>query len=290
MMMPEAPLDNARPRLWAGTAGDRSNEPLVLLHGFTGTSHTWDALAERMTKEHFLIMPDLPGHGRSGIQSVGMDLDATSAAVAEILDRILEGGAQRKVALLGYSLGGRVALNFALKYQERLSCLVLESTSPGIQDRAEREARRKKDDALADDIERHGIEWFVEYWENTPLFAGQRNLHASVFDKVRRERLSNKAAGLAASLRYAGAGRMVPLWDKLQDIEIPVLLIVGDGDEKYRRIGEAMKLRTPDCSLVLVKESGHCIHIERPVEFGDALEAFLKGRASRPAGRLETRE
>ncbi|MDA4116722.1 MAG: 2-succinyl-6-hydroxy-2,4-cyclohexadiene-1-carboxylate synthase [Thaumarchaeota archaeon] len=284
--MPEPPA-KGRPGLWFETAGEKWNEPLVLLHGFTGTLHTWDALVERLSKRRFLIMPDLPGHGRSAGDA--MDLDATRMALANVMANALQRDEKRKVALLGYSLGGRMALDFALKHKERLSCLILESASPGIQDPTERKERRARDDALAADIERRGIEWFVDYWENTPLFAAQKKLGTAVVGRLRRERLSNSAAGIAMSLRSAGAGRMPSHWGDLERIDIPVLLIAGERDEKYRRVGEAMERSLPNGTLAVVDGSGHCVHVERPLAFGDVVEAFLEGRVSRAARRTEAK-
>src|SRR5271156_1162560 len=200
--MPELKTDGGASMSYE-TRGDASNDPLVLLHGFTGTHHTWDQLGERLARARFLILPDLPGHGASGgsPSRAEMSVGATSEAVAEVIRR--EGG-NRKAALLGYSLGGRIALDLACKHQELLSCLVLEGASPGIERAEEREERRRDDDALADEIERRGVEWFVDYWQETPLFATQKDLPRAVFERIRRDRLSNSAQGLAMSLRSAG--------------------------------------------------------------------------------------
>ncbi|HEV2389463.1 MAG TPA: alpha/beta fold hydrolase, partial [Nitrososphaerales archaeon] len=157
--MPRSHESRGRPTIWYDTMGDPSNDPLVLLHGFTGTHRTWGRLAEKLAKGHFLILPDLPGHGRSGVSPsrAAMGIGATSDALAEVIT--LECGS-KKAALLGYSLGGRVALDLACEHQGLLSCLVLEGASPGIDEEAAKEQRRADDEALADEIERQGIEWF----------------------------------------------------------------------------------------------------------------------------------
>lgn len=278
-------LDSRRgtPRLAFETKGDASNEPLVLLHGFTGSRRTWDALTERLSQGRFLVLPDLPGHGLSALRhDDDAGLEATGVALERVLDEALSGDA-RKISLLGYSLGGRIALGFTLKHPQRVGSLVLESASPGILDASERDSRAARDNALATDIENRGLEWFVDYWQSTPTFAGQRDLDASVFQKLRRERLSNTAQGLAASLRSAGAGRMVPLWSRLQELTMNVLLVVGGRDEKFKRVGEAMNKMIPGSELVVVEGAGHCVHIEKPAEFGNTVTAFLDGRT--PEGR-----
>jgi len=236
-------------------------------------------LGERLAKRHYLILPDLPGHGMSGVSSstAGMVVGATSDAVAEVLG--LESG-NRKAALLGYSLGGRVALDLACKRQELLSFLILEGASPGIQADDVREGRRAKDDALADEIERRGVEWFVDYWQETQLFATQKDLPRAVFEAIRRDRLSNSAHGLAMSLRGAGTGAMVPLWDKIGDLGIPVLMVVGKKDRNYAEIGGAMRERIPGSAVAEVDGAGHCVHVEKPEEFARLAERFLSDRSA----------
>jgi 2-succinyl-6-hydroxy-2,4-cyclohexadiene-1-carboxylate synthase len=278
--MPELKPSDGRPSIWFETKGDKSDEALVLLHGFTGTHRTWDRLGERLAKKNFLILPDLPGHGGSGVSpSRGeMGVRPTSDSVAEVM-RLAMGGRQgRKAALLGYSLGGRVALDFACRHQELLSCLILEGASPGIELGVEREERRARDDELADEIERRGVEWFVDRWQETPLFATQKELPSQAFEAIRRDRLSNSARGLAMSLRGAGTGEMVPLWDEIEDLRIPVLLVVGRRDPKHAEIGEAMRRMIPGSVVAKVDGAGHGVHVEKPEEFVDIVERFLDDR------------
>ena len=276
--MPELKASKGRLGIWYDTFGNRADNPLVLLHGFTGTHHTWDALRERFGVGNLLILPDLPGHGESGVSSsrAEMGVRATSDAVAEVA-RLASGG--RKAALTGYSLGGRIALDLACRHQELLSCLVLEGASPGIERDDERLARRAEDEAMADDIEKRGVEWFVDHWQDTPLFATQKELPKSVFEGIRRDRLSNSPHGLAMSLRAAGAGEMVPLWNTMEDIAIPVLIVVGKRDRKYAEIGEAMRRRIPGSVVAEVEGAGHCVHLEKPLEFAGLVERFLRDRS-----------
>ncbi len=276
--MPELKASRGRPEIWYDTFGNRSDDPLVLLHGFTGTHHTWDALRERLGAANLLILPDLPGHGKSGVSSSSaeMGVQATSDAVAEVA-RLASGG--RKAALLGYSLGGRVALDLACRHQGLLSCLILEGASPGIERDDERRARRAEDEALADEIEKRGVEWFVDHWQDTPLFATQKELPAPIFEGIRRDRLSNSPHGLAMSLRAAGVGEMVPLWKSMEAVRIPVLIVVGKRDKKYAESGEAMRRRIPGSVVAEVEGAGHCVHLEKPMEFAVLVERFLKDRS-----------
>lgn len=259
--------------IWFKTYGKSSKPAMLLLHGFTGTHSTWIDLCNTLKREHFLIAPDLPGHGRSGISSTPgpMSIDKTSDNLLKLLNALNV----PKVALLGYSLGGRIALNFALKHQNRLTCLILEGASPGIQDSTEREKRKAEDDSLASDIEKHGRDWFVERWENMPLLATQKDLGSPVLKMIRNERLSNMANGLSISIKSMGTGSMRPLWDNLGQLKIPVLLVVGEKDRKFLTIGEAMKSQVPNCSLKVVPGAGHCTHLEKPSIFENLVVEFL---------------
>ncbi len=267
--------------MWFETHGEErssnASAVLLLLHGFTGSHFTWDRLCGKLSKDRFfLIVPDLLGHGKSsGIaptNSKAMTLEATSDNLLRLLGVL----GVSKTALLGYSLGGRIALHFALKHQDRLTCLILESASPGIQDPKEREKRKMEDDSLAKDIEKYGLDWFVEKWENLQLFATQKDLDLQIFEMVRKERLSHTANGLAMSLRSAGTGTMEPLWSQLGRLEIPVLLIVGEKDEKFLTIGEEMKKRmSSNCTIKVVTNAGHATHLENPELFEDIVKQFL---------------
>ncbi len=248
--------------------------PLVLLHGFTGSAATWTPHLDAFAGHFSVIAVDLPGHGasdtpadpaRSGMKQCVADLLA-------LFDRL----EIERVSLLGYSMGGRVALNLAIAAPERIRALVLESASPGIADLEERLARRRSDAALADMIEREGIEAFVDYWERLPLFASQAALPAATRDRQRAQRLANTARGLATSLRCIGTGMMAPLHDRLGEIQFPVLLIAGELDEKYFRLGQDIAGALPTARLVVVPDGGHATHLEQPEVFHRHVLEFLE--------------
>ena len=177
---------------------------LMLLHGFTGSLHTWDPFVPSMAETHRVVAVDLLGHG--GTDAPREPERYRMERCVDDLVTLLDGLGVGSVNLLGYSMGGRVALHFAAAMPEKVAALILESASPGIADDEERATRVKSDEALADDIERYGVPAFVQRWERLPLFASQRQLPEQVRAMLRAQRLNNRAVGLANSLRGMGGG------------------------------------------------------------------------------------
>jgi 2-succinyl-6-hydroxy-2,4-cyclohexadiene-1-carboxylate synthase len=245
--------------------------PLVLLHGFTQTRQSWRLTAAELRDRYRVLAPDLPGHGAAAarpasfaactayLRALAVDPpDATATA----------GAAPSAFVLCGYSMGGRIALHAALALGERVERLVLVGASPGLADPEEREARRAADEALAARIEAIGVEAFAREWGAQPLFAGQPERVAAA---AHADRLRNTPAGLAAALRGLGTGVMEPLWDRLGELALPVTLVVGERDEKFRATAERMAAGMGDARLVVVSGAGHAVQLERPGEVARAI-------------------
>jgi 2-succinyl-6-hydroxy-2,4-cyclohexadiene-1-carboxylate synthase len=225
---------------------------LVLLHGFTQTRQSWRRTVAALGGRYRALAPDLPGHGLASERR-----PASFAACAAYV-RALAGD---RFVLAGYSMGGRIALYTALALPGQVERLVLVGASPGIADPAEREARRRADEALADRIVAIGVEAFAREWAVQPLFEGQDERVAAA---AHADRLRNTAAGLAAALRGLGTGAMPPLWDRLGELAVPVTLVVGERDEKFRGIAERMAVAIRDCRVDVVAGAGHAAQLERP--------------------------
>ena len=246
---------------------------LLLLHGFTGSSATWTphlAAFEGFTT----VAVDLLGHGGSDTPSTPSRyrMERCVDDLTSLLDHL----EIERAAVLGYSMGGRIALQFALGAPDRLWALVLESASPGIEDAAEREDRVLSDNALANEIERDGIAAFADRWQTLPLFASQDRLPAAVREELRRQRLQNSPVGLANSLRGAGAGVAEPVLNRLGEIRIPTLLIAGALDQKYVALAHKMDEALPCARLHIVPEAGHTTHLEQPDAFDSVVREFLR--------------
>jgi 2-succinyl-6-hydroxy-2,4-cyclohexadiene-1-carboxylate synthase len=278
-----------QPRSSPPGLGERSGEraPLLLLHGFTGDAATWDDVRAELGPDIPCIAVDLVGHGETEHPS-GMDHYHMPAAVAD-LATLLDLLGLPRVALLGYSMGGRTALQFAVAHPERVSALLLESASPGIADPAERAARVQSDAALAERIERDGIPVFVREWEALPLFRSQARLPAAIREAQRAQRLGNSPQGMANSLRGMGAGAQSSLWPALAALSMPVLLITGEEDRKYVGLAAAMAEQLQDVRVFIVPEAGHTVHLEQPAVFTAAVGDFLHSAGPAKAGQEGSR-
>lgn len=256
----------------AADSGHDSSEALVFLHGFTGSKESWMFLQDTFPGER-LVMIDCLGHGETDapLQAVRYSTSRQVSDLAAIFDQLK----LHKVKLIGYSMGGRLACSFAQAFPDRVSALVLESSTPGLGTLQERKNRIQSDRKLADFILRDGIESFVDYWENIPLFATQLSLPEGVRKNIRAARLRNNPAGLAGSLLGMGTGSQPSWWDALDNIKAPVLLVCGEWDEKFCVINQKVHKRLPSSKIEVVKQAGHTVHVEQPRIFGKIISEFL---------------
>lgn len=267
-------VENIRYHLSNGfDSSDPEHPPLILLHGFTGSSRDWNPFFETYQKNFQPIAVDLIGHGQTdapeNLEGYSMD------SVVGQLNHILEQLHIQAAHLLGYSMGGRTALSFATHHPDKVRSLILESATPGIVNPQERNIRQQVDEQLADFIENHTLDEFVDRWLNHPIFETQKNLPQEKQLHSRESRLHNSRTGLANALRGFGTGRMPHLWEKIQELSIPVLLITGNEDKKFTQIAQEMNKILPNSIHEIVEDAGHNIHFERPEFFAEITSEFL---------------
>lgn len=251
-------------------------EPVILLHGFTGDHTTWKSLFPYLTHSFQVIAVDLVGHGRTDAPDdcKWYDMSEVASQIIKLMDKLnIE-----QAHLLGYSMGGRLAISIAMLYPNRVKSLLLESTSPGIKTAKGREERIQQDELLAEKILTEGIKKFVYYWEQISLFSTQAYLPENIRQQIRSQRLKNSEIGLANSLKGMGTGRQPSWWDRLHEIKQPTLLMCGELDEKFCHIADEMKELLPYAHLEKVKGVGHTIHVEEPSKFGTIVRDFLYNR------------
>jgi 2-succinyl-6-hydroxy-2,4-cyclohexadiene-1-carboxylate synthase len=238
---------------------------LVLLHGFTHTGASWAPVLAELGERYRGIAPDLRGHGSAS--------DLEPVTLEEVLADI-DGLAPPRFTLAGYSMGGRLALHFALAHPERVERLILIGASPGIADPEQRAERRRADEQLADWIERASIEEFAGRWEGTPVLADQP---PKVLEAVREDRLRSTPEGLSRALRGLGTGALASLWGRLGALNMPVVLVAGERDRKFTEIAEQMAAAIPGAQVEVVANAGHAVHLEAPA----SVAAILRGNRGR---------
>jgi 2-succinyl-6-hydroxy-2,4-cyclohexadiene-1-carboxylate synthase len=237
-------------------------EPLLLLHGFTQTGRGWDEVARHLGRERYRpLAPDLRGHGAAASRR---PIDVASC-VGDVA-----GLAPGRFALAGYSMGGRLALHVALAHPERVSRLVLVSTTAGIEDPDERARRRAADEELAAWMEPRLMTEVADRWGAQPLFAGQA---PEVAAASRADRLTNDPRHLAAALRGIGTGSMTPVWDRLSELEMEVVMLAGERDAKFAALARRLADALPRGAREIVADAGHALPLEAPAAVAAAIEA-----------------
>jgi 2-succinyl-6-hydroxy-2,4-cyclohexadiene-1-carboxylate synthase len=233
---------------------------VIFVPGFMQPAEAWAPVVERLPQRYPSILLRHAEHEREGrigeIAAVAADVDGD-------------------VVVCGYSLGGRLALNAAVRDPGRYAAVVVLGAAAGIDEPVARQTRQEADERLASWMETQPIDKIVEIWERQPLFADQSE---RLIEAQRAGRLAQDPRDLAVLLRTAGQGTMEPIWGRLQTLDIPVLALAGARDERYRRASRRIAAEAPRGYAAVIEHAGHAAHLQRPGEFADALVAFIDER------------
>lgn len=232
---------------------------ILFLHGFTNSGASWAPVIAGLGERYRPIAPDIRGHASAAeLQPVTLD-----AVIADI-----DALAPQRFALCGYSQGGRIALHVALAMPARISQLVLIGASPGLADPAERAARRRSDERLAEEIEQLTIEEFAERWARIPVLA---DTPPAIAAQAHADRLLSSTVGLARALRGLGTGALPSLWERLGELRMSVTLVAGERDRRFSETAQEMAALIPRVTVTIVPGAGHAVHLEQP----DAVASIL---------------
>lgn len=267
-------------RYHAAEWGDLAALPVVLLHGFAQSASTWDAVGPLLARKYRAIALDFVGHGKSDKPDdpTVYEMDA----VLDALSAFLNDRFTRKAALIGYSMGGRVALAFACRYPTKISMLVLESAGLGPKTAQQHAAMQHRDAEMIERLLASDMASFTDWWEGFSLFESQKRLPEKVRDRVRAERIANDPKALAYTVRGTGQHCMVDYSARIARLPMPILYIAGILDRKYLKIAENLA-HGENVSCVLLN-TGHNTHLEDPETFAKQVSVFLDKQAKR-AGR-----
>ncbi len=247
---------------------------LMLLHGFTQDRRAWNGVRDGLRRIGPTVALDLIGHGASPKPD---DLAPYRVqACLEQLEGVLEALRLPRAWWLGYSMGARMALQMAVHKPERVAGLVLASATAGFPEVALRAERIRADEVLAERIGGWGMEAFVDFWLELPLFAGLQRLPRPQRQALRRQRLENSPVGLANALRGMGSGAMPPVWERLQDVQVPALVLAGELDEKFAALAKSLVAGLPEGNLAIVPDAGHSLILEAPQRYLNAVLGFFQ--------------
>lgn len=250
---------------WTRSVALSSEIPTVFLHGFTGLASDWKPLWQNLASGQQLAL-DLPGHGANPQNDCCFE--AMTAQIWQDLDDMQI----NTIHLVGYSMGGRLALYLALMFPQRIQSTVLISASAGLAEAAARKGRQKADEQLAKRLEQHGLEDFLKEWYQQDLFAGLRQwsgFEALVHDKLKH----HQATRLAQSLRQGGTGVAPSMWEHLPELQMPTLFVSGQKDHKFCQLGQQMQALCPDSQFEIVA-GGHAPHLEGAPALAERLKDF----------------
>ncbi len=248
--------------------------PVIFLHGFTGNINDWSFIKGKLAAGYTPILIDLIGHGKSS-SPAELKYYSYESQVGYLLQIINKLNLVNPI-LVGYSMGGRLALTFTFSYPPKVKALVLESTSFGLEKNSDKEERILNDKTIADRIQNSTLEEFINYWVNIPLFTSLKKMDSDKFEKLLDEKIaSNNSIGLANSLLGFSTGKMKNYNKVLSNLEKKVLLITGAMDEKFTAIGKSVVKDSRNCKLEIINDCGHNVHLENPEEFLKLLNSFL---------------
>lgn len=244
---------------------------LILLHGFMGSGRSFQHLIPELRNFCNPVTIDLLGHGKTE----GAELHYRFSSKEQVADltKLIHEQLRIPSFLYGYSMGGRLALQLAVQRQDLFMGLILESSTFGIEDETERQARQALDAKRSDDL-LGNFEGFLDNWEKMPLFSSS-TASKELLDKVDEIQKQQDPLWLANSLQGFGTGTMPCVRHRLSEIAIPVQLLAGEKDSKFVHLNRQMEKELQDAKLHTVKNAGHRVHLEQPETLISHLKSFI---------------
>ncbi|RTR38137.1 2-succinyl-6-hydroxy-2,4-cyclohexadiene-1-carboxylate synthase [Shewanella canadensis] len=240
--------------------GDSRKPALVMLHGFLGSKNDWDTLISDLLPHFYCICIDLPGHGQSPALSSGA---SGFERVASAIQTSLSSLSIVRYHLLGYSLGGRIALHLAQAYPDNLLSLSLESSHPGLQSIAERQVRARSDHTWSEKLSSVPIESFLSLWYQQGVFA---ELTESKRQALIRKRSHNNSEALLTVFEPTSLAKQEDLWQLPNQLQLPCHYFVGKDDSKFSALASRWANQT-NIQVHTITDAGHNVHLAAPTLF-----------------------
>ena len=242
--------------------GDHRNPRIVFFHGFMGSSQDWEVIIDDLAADFHCLAVDLPGHGKSlGLKPAQYTMAGTAQLLQEALTQQLNPQPYFTDLLVGYSMGGRLALYLGLSFPQSFPQAQIISGSPGLASPEARKARQDIDLGRSREI-KENLKVFLRLWYQQPLFASLWKTFE--IDTLIELRLRNNPEELGKSLKYLGLGAQPSLWEKLPFSKAKLHQIVGELDPKFVAIAQAMANCYPELNFRILPNVGHNIPLENP--------------------------
>ncbi len=252
------------------SVGNPEHQSILFLHGFMGSGKIWLSTFEQLKDNFYCVSVDLPGHGETEADLKDLSFDSLAEDLASFIDDTFT----KPPVIVGYSMGGRIALYTALKYPEKVDSLVLESSTAGISDGFERKKRLLKDTQIGELLFKSDMRDFLIDWYKQPVFAYLAN-HPGLVDRIIEKKSNGEPESLSKVVVVLSPGNQYPLWGKLSEWIKPTLIIAGSADAKYYEIGQRLNDAIKNSRLEIIPGAGHIVHLEKHKEFMSVLKSFL---------------
>ncbi|QQX80611.1 2-succinyl-6-hydroxy-2,4-cyclohexadiene-1-carboxylate synthase [Shewanella sp. KX20019] len=249
--------------------GDPAAPVIVLLHGFLGSKEDWTAVIEVLAKQYYCVSIDLPGHGESLNNSLPVPgFDACTSLIQQTLLQLKI----KQYHLIGYSLGGRIALHLARHAPENILSLMLESCHPGLKSEDDRAARKTSDAQWAAKLNSLDIEDFLTLWYQQAVFT---DLTTKQRQAMIQQRSANQASALGNCYQATSLAEQADLWDTPQIISAPCYFIAGSDDQKFLALAKRWQQQYP-ITIHPMAASGHNVHSAAPAAFSKQVMLLLE--------------
>lgn len=255
---------------------------VLLLHGFSGAPESWRKVTEQLAPDVEASAPCLAGHsGHELIRGAWQPQPPPNLPWCEGFESEVDRLAQWTVhfgvapcALVGYSLGGRLALGLLHRHPRLFTRGLLIGTHAGLRDEAERRERFEVENQRVTILQEQGVGRFMDYWQDLPLFSSQRTLPMETRERQAQVRRSHSPQGLILSLRTCGMATMPNYWPHLKEIQNQTTLVVGAEDALFKRVAREMTELLPNSSLRVIENAGHNPVLESPQTLADLISAI----------------
>ena len=238
----------------------------IAMHGFWGSGADFTYLKDYLSFPLSTI--DLLGFGKSPVSDAMEDYFVESQC--KLLNNHLP-----PCHIISYSMGARLALQYTIRFPNKVKSLICIGVNPGIEHPMDREQRKQWDKEWSNRFsQREKIDQNIRIWSNMPLLKSLSKTAA--WNEIKKRRKQQSHIGLQNSILGFGTGTMPSCWKQLISIQSPVLLIHGELDTKYMSVHQRMKKHNSKFSLEQIPSVGHAPHIEDPQRTAEVIQRWYR--------------